>query len=526
MGYTSRIEKLRTEHRPYLDSWNGEHIYKRFASYRDSLSLRHAKPEDILRPDPAFSNLPGQVPNPSMDATSNVKEPLQTPISPGHDYLKQPPRCLPLCVDRSKLESLDDYKALNLPVLIRNIPQHEDWDCCKNSSWDLSSLSSSFPKAKLKCGEDDDGEVLRVSLKDFNRYVNSNLDDSPLYIFDSRILEQNSTIRSGYSTPSYFSSDLWSNLKESKRPPYKWFLIAPERSGTTIHTDPLETSAWNTVITGKKRWVLFPPSVKKELVKAKNLFEKSQDDEAANYFMHVLEKIRTLHPSIPCYEFTQNPKETLYVPSGWWHGVLNLECGVGVTMNFCDEFNFDKVWREAREGRPRSCWRWLEGMVNNDVTIRGEGVADRVERLNKEDGWVREEYLQRKKEKKERKKERKAKKKEAKRRKKEGGDVESDADMDIDKDSEGEDEQATTSTSTLKGLDLSPPSERVVKSDPPSSITPPGSSSNGSSSSSSSSSSEGEVESEGSDKKERKRKKSKDKDSDKWQSKKKKVGVE
>ena len=133
MGYTSRIEKLRTEHRPYLDSWNGEHIYKRFASYRDSLSLRHAKPEDILRPDPAFSNLPGQVPNPSMDATSNVKEPLQTPISPGHDYLKHPPRCLPLCVDRSKLESLDDYKALNLPVLIRNIPQHEDWDCCKVS---------------------------------------------------------------------------------------------------------------------------------------------------------------------------------------------------------------------------------------------------------------------------------------------------------------------------------------------------------------------------------------------------------
>ncbi|GMH84492.1 hypothetical protein TL16_g09942 [Triparma laevis f. inornata] len=451
MGYTSRIDALRSSHRPYLDSWNGEQIYKKFLAYRDSLSLRHAKPEEILRPDPAFKDLPGQVFNAGMDATSNVKEPLTTPLQPNHDYLLYPPRMLPLCVDRSQLTSLDEYKALNLPVLIQNIPQVEGWDASKDDRWSLGKLSDEFPKAKLKCGEDDDGEVLRVSLKDFNRYVNSNLDDSPLYIFDSRILEQNSTIRSGYKRPEYFANDLWANLREKKRPPYKWFLLAPERSGTTIHTDPLETSAWNTVITGKKRWVLFPPSVKKELVKAKQLFENHQDDEAANYFMTVLSKIKSLHPDVPCYEFTQNPNETLYVPSGWWHGVLNLEAGVGVTMNFCDEFNFDKVWREAREGRPKSCWRWLEGMVNNDVEIRGEGVADRVERLNKEDGWSREAYLKGREEKKERKRRRKEEKKKRKeekrgRRRGEGGSgVE---DMSVEEESE---EMETTTTTAKEG---------------------------------------------------------------------------
>lgn len=57
---------------------------------------------------------------------------------------------LPLCVDRSQLTSLDEYKALNLPVLIQNIPQVEGWDASKDDRWSLGKLSEEFPKAKLK----------------------------------------------------------------------------------------------------------------------------------------------------------------------------------------------------------------------------------------------------------------------------------------------------------------------------------------------------------------------------------------
>ena len=34
-----------------------------------------------------------------------------------------------------------------------------------------------------------------------------------------------------------------------------------------IHIDPYETSAWNCVVLGKKRWVMFPPIVDKNIVK-------------------------------------------------------------------------------------------------------------------------------------------------------------------------------------------------------------------------------------------------------------------
>ena len=58
-----------------------------------------------------------------------------------------------------------------------------------------------------------------------------------------------------------------------------------------MHIDPLGTSAWNTVLVGRKRWVLFPPSTHKRVAKALTHVHKGEDDEATNYFLDLLPRL-------------------------------------------------------------------------------------------------------------------------------------------------------------------------------------------------------------------------------------------
>jgi histone arginine demethylase JMJD6 len=66
---------------------------------------------------------------------------------------------------------------------------------------------------------------------------------------------------------------------------------------------------------GKKRWVLFPPHVPKQVVKGRGLVRRDEDDEAIHYFMFILPRIKRKAASLKhhedykdfaCYEFTQN----------------------------------------------------------------------------------------------------------------------------------------------------------------------------------------------------------------------------
>lgn len=56
-----------------------------------------------------------------------------------------------------------------------------------------------------------------------------------------------------YYVPNLFKEDLFSLMDESDRPPFRWLVIGPARSGASWHVDPALTSAWNTLLRGQKR---------------------------------------------------------------------------------------------------------------------------------------------------------------------------------------------------------------------------------------------------------------------------------
>ena len=251
----------------------------------------------------------------------------------------------------------------------------------------LQRLYERYRHRRFKCGEDDDGYPIKVKLKYFLRYVACQRDDSPLYIFDSGF-EGDGKARSlmdDFTIPQYFRDDLFRLVGELRRPPYRWFLVGPKRSGTCVHIDPLGPSAWNALVSGRKRWVLFPPGTPKSLVKAKEFQKKDEDDEAIvrafllflllvstpvrtslvawkpevqlyimillgwqDYFNQMLPRMRATSGGdevLGTIEFVQRPGETVFIPGGWWHAVMNLDDTIAVTHNFASPVNFPFVRR-------------------------------------------------------------------------------------------------------------------------------------------------------------------------------------
>mmetsp|Transcript_7300 Transcript_7300/g.17206 ORF Transcript_7300/g.17206 Transcript_7300/m.17206 type:complete len:438 (-) Transcript_7300:981-2294(-) len=343
-GWEEKMDKARKLHRPSLEDWERDNMHFRFPPFREE-----------IRKLPRSTSF-----NPNAE--------------PGSDQQQ-----LPVVLDAATLtrEAFYNYEEDSIPLIIKNIPAGHDggefvgaWPALEK--WKLRSLlnDEALIDRKFKCGEDDDGHNIKIRLSHFLSYAEFNKDDSPLYIFDSNFDGDNQAdcLLRDYRVPSYFRDDLFGLVSESRRPPYRWFLVGPERSGTCVHIDPLGTSAWNTLIEGQKRWVLFPPHLPKKLVKGEKLVRDDEDDEAVHYFMTILPRIkreaRSLrstpkYENFACYEFTQNAGETVYIPHGWWHAVLNLTDTVAVTQNFCSPRRFEEVWLQARKGRKRMAWKWL-----------------------------------------------------------------------------------------------------------------------------------------------------------------------
>ncbi|GAA5901323.1 hypothetical protein JCM6882_007747 [Rhodosporidiobolus microsporus] len=230
------------------------------------------------------------------------------------------------------------------PVILTGLA--DSWPALSSSPsrrWTLPDLAQRFPHQLFRA------EATLTTLGDYTVYHDRcEQDESPLYLFESEFVrktegqEGKPSFGDDYEVPLCFSEDLFSVMGD-ERPDYRWLIVGPTRSGSTWHCDPNHTSAWNTVLTGRKAWVMFPPEVAPPGVYAS---EDGAHVEAplslAEWFLSYYKTAKALYGPKAKDPATRGKMregicgvgETVYVPSGWWHIVINLEPSIAVTQNF------------------------------------------------------------------------------------------------------------------------------------------------------------------------------------------------
>ncbi|CCI45803.1 unnamed protein product [Albugo candida] len=233
------------------------------------------------------------------------------------------------------------YDIRNRPVILKNATTH--WPALKKWTSDSYLIQTCQEKTLYAGG-------YAFTIENYLKYCRTLRDDQPLCIFDKDFAAKIPSLALDYDVPQYFQHDLGALLGQEFRPDYRWLIIGPERSGSTFHIDPNATNAWNAVIKGAKKWILFPPKCTPPGV------FPSEDQSVVSTPISLMEWFLTFYAEIGKLPPHQRPLEgicrageVVYVPHGWWHLVLNIEESIAITQNFISVGNVKSVLRFLSE---------------------------------------------------------------------------------------------------------------------------------------------------------------------------------
>lgn len=191
------------------------------------------------------------------------------------------------------------------------------WPALKK--WDRAYLARELRGHPVMVGD------APMRFEDYCAYADSQEDELPLYLFDRRFATHAPRLAEDYRVPEPFAEDLFSVLGDA-RPDHRWIIIGPSRSGSTFHQDPNATCAWNAVVSGSKKWVLYPPSVTPPGVRpSADGADVASPVSLPEWFLSFYEH-KAAAGRAPA-ECVVRAGEILFVPRQWWHLAINLEVG-------------------------------------------------------------------------------------------------------------------------------------------------------------------------------------------------------
>ena len=177
--------------------------------------------------------------------------------------------------------------------------------------------------------------------------------------------------------------------------------------------DPNHTSAWNALLQGRKRWILYPPTQPPPGVRVSAdgrdvVTPISVCEWLIHYYAHH-SKLLSASPYTPLplpspppplsslsnpssyppshyspVECLHQPGEVLFIPNGWWHLAVNLELSLAVTQNLVSRHSLLNTRAFLREEGNAA----LERAFDQRVREVHPGLVEQLEKARGEvDEW-------------------------------------------------------------------------------------------------------------------------------------------
>ncbi|RON79786.1 cupin-like domain-containing protein [Pseudomonas fluorescens] len=219
----------------------------------------------------------------------------------------------------------------NNPALMSGLGE----TCGALNHWSFDFFSRKYGE-RIVSATDSAGVTHRISMSDLIQGLKDE-HSAGLYLRSLKITSLDSGLLSDIPLLPHFSFDLLQGA-ESTRDFLKEIFIGPVGSGTRLHADLWHSHSWMLLVAGLKEWTLVSPS---ELLKA-GLEKKVR-------LKSFVDNLDSELKEVEYFKFLQKPGEFVYVPSGWWHSVRNVECSIGVSFNFVDANSLPAAYAGTQE---------------------------------------------------------------------------------------------------------------------------------------------------------------------------------
>lgn len=143
-----------------------------------------------------------------------------------------------------------------------------------------------------------------------------------------------------YDVPDLFSDDwidrYW-EIRKNRSDDYRFVYMGTKGTWTPLHADVFRSYSWSINICGRKKWILFSPN---DIDNLKDKYGNVMLDVNSDINPKNYPNFSKANPII-CI---QEPGETIFVPSSWWHQVENLEDTISINHNWANASNMTLLW--------------------------------------------------------------------------------------------------------------------------------------------------------------------------------------